>query len=232
MPEMPAFLANVLEPRFARRTQVVEVKQLAEQLKHVRFEGEALRGVPFKPGQEIEFRVSERAFRHYTPSAMDTARGTVDVVFYLHGKGPGSAWASALAVGQSANVLGPGGRFELQPVKRHVFLGDETTLGLFACMAKDAAGHVTGAVEVEAGNEHWPSMTGLSLPAVVRRGEHGEALLEWLRAHAGPEAGDTCFYLAGHTASIVRLRSELLALGWSRRQLLTKPYWADGKRGL
>ncbi|WPB73654.1 SIP domain-containing protein [Archangium violaceum] len=130
------------------------------------------------------------------------------------------------------NVLGPGGNFGLQEAKRHVFLGDETALGVFACMARAARGEVVGAVEVDAGNEAWPAAAGLELPAVARNGARGDSLLHWLRANKPSVTSDTCFYLVGHTGSIVRLRAELLEAGWSKRSIRTKPYWADGKRGL
>ena len=233
MPEMPAFLADVLEPRFARPAVVTDVCELGLRLRRVRFEGEALRGVAFRPGQEVELRVSPRAFRHYTPVAFDGRAGTLDVVFHLHGNGPGSAWAAALAPGSRANLLGPGGGFGLRPADTHVLLGDETTLGLFACLAAAASGRVLGAVEVDTAEERsLPAAVGLRLPAVVRREPRGDALLDWLTDARLPVSPTTCFYLAGHTASIARLRAALLRLGWRRGNIRTKPYWADGKRGL
>jgi hypothetical protein len=56
----------------------------------VRFQGEGLLGIRFTPGQEVEFRVDQRCFRHYTAAAFDSLLGEVDVVFYLHGDGPGA----------------------------------------------------------------------------------------------------------------------------------------------
>ncbi|APR87331.1 Iron-chelator utilization protein [Minicystis rosea] len=241
MPEMPAFLANVLEPRFARRALVTDVVDLAPGLRRVRFAGDALRGVSFLPGQEVEFRVSDRAFRHYTPSRFDAARGEMEIVFFLHGDGPGTTWARKLAPNDHANVLGPGGRFALHDTAEiHVFLGDETTLGLFAVMAQAAKGRVLGAVEIDAqrvggatDEQRWPALVGLDLPAVERTCEaRGDVLLRWIEEQRALPPEGVCFYLAGHTGSIVRMRDHLLQRGWSRRSIRTKAYWADGKRGL
>jgi NADPH-dependent ferric siderophore reductase len=235
MPEMPAFLANVLEPRFARAAQVLEVEELAPRLRRIRFGGKALQGLSFRAGQEIEFRVSERSFRHYTPSAYDRDAGSIDVVFFLHGKGPGSRWASALIVGSNANVLGPGGRFGLDPSSRHhVLVGDESALGLFACLSAGRS-DVEAVVEVEQGAEGWPHLVGLGPSAhVTRHGSRGDALREWLsgRRLASTPTPETTVYLAGHAQTIARLQKELTTGGWGRAQLRTKPYWADGKRGL
>jgi NADPH-dependent ferric siderophore reductase len=236
MPEMPAFLANVLEPRFARRAKVTEIVALAPRLRKVRLEGEALRGVAFRPGQEVEFRVSERAFRHYTPARFDPERGTLDIVFFLHGEGPGTTWVRQLRQGQQANVLGPGGRFGLlEGATTHVLLGDETTLGLFACLSASAPGRCIGALELAdgaQGSPAWPSLVGLELPAVERIGGRGDALVRWIEANDILRSHDVCFYLAGHTGSIVRIREHLLRRGWPKRSIRTKAYWADGKRGL
>ncbi|MEM9493720.1 MAG: siderophore-interacting protein [Myxococcota bacterium] len=232
MPELPAFLANVLEPRFARPAQVVEVEPLSPRFRRVRFAGQALRGVSFTPGQEIEFRVSARAFRHYTPSRFDAEAGEVEVIFFLHGHGPGSRWAAELATGREVNVLGPGGRLRLRDGREHVFLGDETTVGLFVAMAHAATARVVGAIELDTDEHPVLEQIGLELDAIPRLGQRGEALLDWLgRNQQSPDIA-RCFYLAGHTGTIVRLRSALRSAGWERTCIRTKPYWADGKRGL
>jgi NADPH-dependent ferric siderophore reductase len=232
MPELPAFLANVAESSFARATLVTEVLDLAPKLRRVRFEGAALRGVAFRPGQEVEFRVSERAFRHYTPAALDPRVGCMEVVFFLHGRGPGSAWAADLREGQGIKVLGPGGSFGLRDATQHVLLGDETALGLFACLARSARGRCLGAVEVDRGGHAWPGMLGLDLPAVERSDVRGDALASWVEGSELSPSDDVCFYLAGHAGSIVRIRERLVRDGWPKRRIRTKPYWADGKRGL
>ncbi|MEL6180306.1 MAG: SIP domain-containing protein, partial [Myxococcota bacterium] len=139
---------------------------------------------------------------------------------------------AALTKGAQVNVLGPGGRFRLRDATTHVFLGDETTLGLFACMAATAEGAVRGAIEVGEGCQAWPSLAGLPLAPALRMDRHGDALLAWLTSEAPRDSGATQFYLAGHAHSIVRLRAELVRQGWSKRSIATKPYWADGKRGL
>lgn len=233
MPEMPAFLANFLEPRFAKVAHVCEVADLAPRLRRVRFAGAALRGISFRAGQEVEFRVSERAFRHYTPASFDPQQGTFDVLFFLHGNGPGSAWAKALQQSQPVNVLGPAGGFHLvQEAATHVFLGDETSLGVFRAMRTATAARVTGAVEVDAGADDWTALSQLDLPAVTRDGQRGGALRRWLEGFAEAPSDRVAFYLVGHAATIVELRAALLKRGWPRRAIHTKAYWADGKRGL
>ncbi|QSQ12777.1 siderophore-interacting protein [Myxococcus landrumensis] len=233
MPEMPAVLANTLMPWFAKPSRVTRVETLAPRLRRVRFEGDALRGIAHAAGQEVEFRVGPTAFRHYTPSLMDPAGGAMEVIFYLHGQGPGSAWAEALKPGDAVDIIGPGGRLGVDlDAPAHLFLGDETCLGLFQAMIRALPSplRLLGAVEVEPGAEDWLARTGVPLAAVVRRASRGEALSAWLKQNVQPGA---TYYLAGHAGSIVALRKELLERhGCSRRSLRSKAYWADGKRGL
>ncbi|MCP3059405.1 siderophore-interacting protein [Myxococcus sp. K38C18041901] len=235
MPQMPAVLANTLMPWFAKPSHVTHVEALSARLKRVRFEGASLRGVVHEPGHEVEFRVSATEFRHYTPSLLDAQHGIMEVVFYLHGQGPGSAWAQGLKAGDAVDILGPGGRLAVDPdADSHLFLGDETCLGLFQAMVRALPSplRLSGAVEVEPGCEDWLEKVGVPLTAVTREpgGARGEALCAWLGRNVRKEA--TC-YLAGHAGSIVRLRQELLERhGLDKRALRSKAYWADGKRGL
>lgn len=232
MPDLPQFLAARAEAWFGRACVVSEAEELAPKLRRVRFAGAALRERGWSAGQEIECRVGPTHFRHYTPLRWDDARGEVDVLFYLHGQGPGSRWAEALSPGSAAHLMGPGGRFRLRPgARRHVLLGDETTIGLFAAMAAavPAGETVCGAIEGEVPAELLTRL-GLPLAALPRARTRGAALSTWL---AGQEPGDAAYYLAGHAGSIQRLREALHGeREVPRERVRTKAYWADGRAGL
>lgn len=239
MPRMPAVLADSMTRWMGRPATVTDVTQLSPGLLRVTFEGEALRGRPWVPGCEVEFRVSERELRHYTPAAYDAEKGSMDVVFQLHGEGPGVAWARGLGVGDQVLVLGPGGRPWLRPGTRpgssHLFAGDATAVGLFSVLiaALGPAATVTGAVEaptadVGAVKAMLPRLT--VLPAV--KGRPGEALNHWLKEHVqvAPDAA----YLAGNAHSVQRLRARLCSapLGMRRGDVAAKAFWAAGRTGL
>ena len=232
MPELPVLLANFLEPRFARPARVTAIDELAPSLRRVQFCGHLLRDLSFHPGQEIEFRVAERSFRHYTPAQFDPDTGSLEVIFFLQGNGPGAQWVRSLAVDKNVNVLGPRGGLRLSNARHHIFLGDECTISLFHCLAQAHPGKVSGAIEVSPEGRHWLDLLDLPLDTVIRRDRRGNALIEFVsRLDIAPDQ-DVCFYLAGHTASIIRLRQDLLKLGWSRRKIRAKPHWADGRQGL
>lgn len=232
MPELPAFFANVLLPRFARSARVAEVEHLAPQLRRISFEGPALQGLSFSPGQDIKLRVGESALRHYTPSAYNATRGRLEVLFYLHGNGPGSRWASQLQVNDEVHLLGPKGRFGLTQADVHVLLGDETALGLFHSFAHSARGQVVGAVEVNPGCEDWVQRVQIpGVVAVPRQIIRGKALLAWLQQQPPFASRALTFYLVGHQGTVLQLRDQLLRAGWSRAQVISCPYWAEGKSG-
>jgi NADPH-dependent ferric siderophore reductase len=223
MPTLPVFIADLVEPRFSTPVTVLSASMLGPRLKRVRFSSAALKRVAFRPGQEIEFRVSPREFRHYTPAYFDAANGTLDVVFFLHGLGPGSAWASALQVGSEANLLGPGGgvRVRQEPL---VLCGDETSLGLFESLSRTLRAHVV--VEEALG----AVLSSASVTPLGRVGERGTVLAAWAQTAEVPHAAT--WVLAGHAGTIQRVRSALIERGIPRATIVSRPYWASGKRGL
>lgn len=234
MPELPTFLASRAERWFGLQSSVAVVEPLSAKFCRVRFAGESLKGRRWEPGHEIEFRVDARALRHYTPASYDPAAGRIEVIFFLHGQGPGSAWASGLRVGQAALVMGPGnGGMSLLPGDWHLFLGDETTVGALHAMttALAASVPVLGAVEVLGGEERMVAPLVPRLALLARRPTNGAALDEWLAEQQLPP-GRGAAYLLGHGQSIQRQRDALLARGLERKQIRCRAYWADGKRGL
>jgi NADPH-dependent ferric siderophore reductase len=135
MPELHPFLAQRAERWFGLASTVTAIEALSPTIRQVRFSGSSLQDRPWLPSHEVEFRVDDRALRHYTPARYDTASGVLDVLFYLHGRGPGSLWAAELQIGQTVLVMGPGnGGMSLQSADWHLFLGDESTLGVLHAM--------------------------------------------------------------------------------------------------
>lgn len=229
MPQLPVFLAQPMARWFGHAVEVSRVEEHGAWLRRVSFAGDAIRGRGFRAGQEVEFHVGDGAFRHYTPSAWDAAAGRFEVVFHLHGRGPGSVWASGLRVGDAAHAMGPGGRFGLVAGVRHLLVGDETAIGV--CMAIQASVQAASVCLLEVDEDVAAVQRLVPGARVVTRGaERSEALAEALRATA--RAGDV-LYLAGHVGTIQRLRRLWIReLGLPASAVRTKGYWADGRRGM
>lgn len=234
MPTLPGILADPMTRWMGRAAAVTEIDQLSPGLTRVTFTGDALRNRQWVPGGEIEFRVSTRDFRHYTPAAFDDDAGRIEVVFQIHGDGPGVGWVRSLAVGDDVLVLGPGGHAWLRTGERHLMAGDASAVGHFEALlaALPATATAFGVVEVPAVDVAAAAALLPALTVVAETPTPGEATLGWLTSEL-PGAPDAA-YLAGHAQSIQRQRSLLCggAAGMSRRAVVTKPFWATGKAGL
>lgn len=237
MPTVPAFIASRAEKWFGKPARVAKVEPLGSDLRRVVFEGPQLRHSSWRPGEAVEFRVSSTALRHYTPTSWDNERGHFEVIFYLNGYGPGSTWAEKLTVGEQVFVLGPGEPVRICDARRQVFLGDETTIGLFMAMnnaVKSGSGgnNASAHVVIEA-TENAAERLAVFMPefTVLRRsGARGNVLDSWASENVKP---DDAVYLVGHAQTIQRLRKQVVdSRGVSRSLVRTRAYWADGKEGL
>ncbi|WP_430612797.1 siderophore-interacting protein [Flavobacterium sp. JP2137] len=238
---MPKWLGDLSERTFKqsyKAVTVAEVEYYAKNFKRIRFQGEALCSIPWQAAQEVEFRVSDTEYRHYTPCCWNVEQGYADVLFYLHGQGPGSLWADALTVGSALNLIGPGGKFVL-PSRSHsvVMLGDETTLSAFKGMKEVIGSNAqkTCVLEMEFDALMWAKTVGLeALVLQAIAGQRGAVLEFWLQEFVqnNPAASVTDYLLSGNAQTIAKLYKILRAAKVPSKNIYAKPYWAEGKVGL
>ncbi|MCD8538802.1 MAG: siderophore-interacting protein [Leadbetterella sp.] len=240
MPKVPKWMANAMESLFSgsyHPVHISAVDYLAPALKMVRFEGDFSKlSKPLIPGNVIEFRISDTEFRHYTPSYFNAGKGVCEVLFYLHGKGPGSHWVDRLKQGDQTKLLGPGGKIRFdEQAGSHVCFGDETSLGLLKCLSVEAGTRNTACrciLELDPSHREWPSLVNLGADT-VNKSPHipGEEAVNLIRICAG-DLSDTTFYLSGNAKSIQTLKKYLVENGIPGKRIQTEPYWAEGKAGL
>ncbi|MEO0731610.1 MAG: siderophore-interacting protein [Bacteroidota bacterium] len=238
MPKLPKWLANSVEallPSQFHPVTVTEVEYLTEDLKRIRFEGN-LQKTAFVPGQVIEFRVTDTEFRHYTPSFYDRGAGVCEVLFHLHGRGPGSEWAKRLRVGDRCKLMGPGGRMKFRKeATGHFVFGDETSLGLASHLYRAAWAYgqpFSCLLELADGHEDWPELIELPATALPENDSNIPWLLKRMDWAAAPSDPGFAYYLTGRAAGIKNLVRILRERGVMNSQIQTSPYWAEGKRGL
>jgi NADPH-dependent ferric siderophore reductase len=211
--------------------RVTEVEFLTPTLKKITWVHESAR--TWRPGDKIKVHVADGVMRSYTPSWVDAQTGEMELVAHVHGKGAGSAWAEALAPGDTFAFKGPVKSFPID-LEEHppwaVFFGDETTLGLASALRESAvAGRVMGAVELEPGAAGVSEVMGLGLDELRRGAARGDALVAYAEQMALPE-GEGVFWISGEADSVVSVRKALLARGVARRSMRIKSYWsARGK---
>lgn len=217
MPSLPAVLASRAEQWFGRLTTVTSIVELSPGLRRVTFHTPSTDAGVCVAGAEIEFLVNDRDFRHYPP--IPGPDNTYDVVFTRSAGGPGTEWAHALRIGDTAHVLGPSRSVKRAP--RELLLGDATAIGLFAAMLVDAPGQV-GAVEMPAADREAAAAALPGLDVVVAGARPGEALAVWLAA--APEHPHDRAVLAGHARSVQELRRSPRERGTPRAAIMTKTY--------
>ncbi len=240
MPKVPKWIANAMESLFSgsyHPVSVTAVDYLSSRMKKVMFEGDFSKlRKPFIAGNVIEFRVTDTEFRHYTPSFFDTGKGICEVLFYLHGKGPGSHWAEKIRVGDTTKLLGPGGkiRFDDQ-VSKHLCFGDETSLGLLKCLSDEAAGRnqlCRCIAELDEAHREWPGLLGLKCNTVNKDPvAKAQEAIDKIKEY-GNSLADTAFYVTGNAKSIQAIKKYLTDKGIPGRRIHTEPYWTEGKAGL
>lgn len=233
MPTLPARLARGAERLFGKPVTVTDVDQIGPRLRRVTFHAGQLTPLDWAADHEVEFRVGDGAFRHYSQTGR-TAEG-FSVIFSREAGGPGTSWAWNLQPGEETLVMGPGGGIRFAPSTTWWLLGDDTTIGLAESLLDASPG---GRVVLEVATESVAAVSEL-LPhaqVIARDGAAEDPAGALGTVTRGELASASALppdrvYLAGRAASIRPLR-RLFAVHLNSGQISAKPFWAEGKRGL
>ena len=218
--------------RMSWSARLVAIERLSPRLRRLRFQSDALVGASWTPGDKVKVQVAEGVLRSYTPARLDAAAGWMDVVFFLHGSGPGSALAVDIQVGQEVRFVGPvssmAGR---EAPEWAVFLGDESAAGLAQALleALPEGTPTYGAIELAEADAPALGAMGLELQAAARVHDRGAALAGWLDDFE-PPAGEGVYWLSGHAATARALKAQLEARGVPVDSVCMKAYWGDKRR--
>lgn len=233
----PSRLGKALLGVFMKRATVAAIEDVADHFRLVTLEGAALRSVAWAPGQKIQVALgSAFVARTYTPVGWDAAAGSTRILGYAHGDGPGSAWLLGLAAGDECDLFGP--RSSLDPGRTNAQLavfGDETSIGL-AC-ALTSTGRLNPARccfevgDVASGGQILTRL-GLEGAELIVKRHDDEHLADMEAALSAGVSEGASFVLTGKANTIQRLRHSLKREGVPAARILTKAYWAPGKRGL
>ena len=213
---------------------VAEVQDLSPRVRRIRFSGETLTGLTWSPGDKVKLRL-RGVSRSYTPAMVDEDQGWMDVIFFLHGRGPATRWAAGAGVGTRAMLTKPEKSFKRgkkEPAWA-LFMGDETTLGLAQALlsALPSRTVVMGAIEITAGDA--PAVQGLGLPlsVAIRDDHYGDALVDWLTQATLPE-GDGVIWISGEAVTVRTLKKVLSERDLGKTSVKTKGYWKAKRRSV
>ncbi|MEV6923033.1 siderophore-interacting protein [Dactylosporangium sp. NPDC051485] len=226
------------ERLFVRAT--VTETAAAGRFRHIRLRAAALRDAGWTAGQQVRVDVGPKSalgplLRTY--SVWDRAGDAIDLRVLLHGDGPGARWTAAAEAGDEVLISRPKGDFVTRPAAYHLFVGEETASVAFGPMLRAL-----------------PAAERPRSRAVVETAEPGDRLaldgaVTWVQRDAAGAADSTALllavqrldlpeepgqaYVAGEARTVQAVRQHLVReRGWPRRSVLTKPFWAPGKRGM
>jgi NADPH-dependent ferric siderophore reductase len=237
MSTIPKWLAdtvvNVFDP-WLYTAEVDDMIYLSEDILSVTFSGDFYR-TGFLPGHEIQFRVDDNNFRHYTIATFDELFGRITVVFYLNRKGPGSEWVMHLQKGDTLKFHAERSNMQYNKnTKHHFFFGDETSIGLFHGfkeIAHDLDHEYLGVLELRQENEIALKELKLLLET-VRESADAPAVnsIQWMEdmhENCWEVWKNATYYLAGRIYSIQRFRKYLMQRGVNRGQIKAAPFWGQ-----
>jgi NADPH-dependent ferric siderophore reductase len=231
---------------------IEDVEQVTPRMRRVRMSGTAIKGLGWRPGQQVRLHVNDilaartwlsgavrDVLRTYSIWDCDPAAGTLDLVMLDHGgDAPGAVWTRRASAGQEVVFSKPQGDFVVREgAPYHLFAGEETASVAFGAMlrALPADAWVWGAVEAATDEDHLDLPRSADLTRVTRDGAPAagsELLVEAVRALVLPDEPGVA-YLAGEARTVQAIRAHLVTeRGWHRRNVVTKPFWTPGKRGM
>ena len=230
-------LSDVMRRLIMRRATVAACETIAGGFRLITFEGPALRGVAWLPGQKLQIAMADPfVTRTYTPIDWDASTGRTRIVGYAHGTGPGSTWVRDVKPGDECDVFGPRSSIDLRAISGPLaFFGDETSIGLACALsAEHPAWSATLYFELsdmKAGSDvlQHLGLRGAILFEKQMDDAHAEQMASALPSLA---AGGAAFVLTGKSGTVQRLRQSLKRLDVPASRITCKVYWAPGKVGL
>lgn len=231
-------MESLLSSKFFE-AEVVYFKYLSPEILQLTFRSD-LHKMEFYPGWALMIRIGDNDLRHYTMSTFDPHRGLFDILFHIHGGGPGSNLAASLNIGDKIKMAVPGGPKMFDRNKQHhFFFGDETSLSFIQILIDEInrqSGSYIGIIELREENKNVLNEIGIKATAVLPSHESpGKQTIEQIIAMSNAKGFNLekyIFYLTGNVNSLQALRKELKAMGVSSKNIKIQGYWKQGIAGL
>jgi NADPH-dependent ferric siderophore reductase len=239
MPTLSRILSSAVEKLIFRPATITGVEAVGENFRLLSMQGVGFQDVKWIPGQAIQIYLGNLTKRAYTPMGLDADAGSASFLFYLHGKGPGSEWASSAKTGNSCQVMRPKNSIDFTSVKEPVlFFGDETSFAAAQALHECSRQTVTSryVFEVNAPAEAEVILRRLGVPhaSLVQKREDGSHLADVISKMAEQAARipSPQWIFTGQARSIQRIQKGLKQAGISFLGSKAKAYWSPGKTGL
>jgi ferric-chelate reductase (NADPH) len=239
MPTLSRILSSAVERVLFHPVTITHVEAVGENFRLLRMQGAGFQNVKWIPGQTIQIFLGNFVKRAYTPMSLDPNAGSADFLVYLHGKGPGSAWAASAKAGNVYQVMRPKDSIDFTSFTQSaLFFGDETSLAaaqaLSRCQAQAAAARYVFEVNLPAQAEGILRKFGIAQASLVQKREDSSHLVEVVSQMAEQAARmqSPQWVFTGQARSIQSVQKGLKQAGLLLSGSKVKAYWSPGKSGM
>jgi ferric-chelate reductase (NADPH) len=239
MSRLKTVVLGAIGSRFLAQARVDAVDILSHRFRLITLSSEKFSDGPMQPAAKLRLNAGNWEMRAYTPLSFDAMTDRVQILAYVHGDGPGSAWARSAVPGDTTHVMGLQESLNLRTIAQPaVFFGDETSFAaaktLQSHLAPDHA--VRFVFEVNSAGEAQAVMHRLDLHHAVccpRQADdaHIPGVIDAIQS-AQAEISTPHLVLTGNGRSIQTIRGGLRASDAGLIAYHVKAYWAPGKVGL
>jgi NADPH-dependent ferric siderophore reductase len=242
MPHLPKWMADGLEHLLSSKyfdAEVTATTFINPEILQITFRADLL-NMEFYPGWALMLRAGANDLRHYTMSSFNRESGLFEILFHIHGGGPGSDLAAGLKVGEKLKMALPSGpKMLVSGRDHHFFFGDETSLSFVLILVEEIkknGGAYQGIMELRAQNSQVPDQLNMDLKTVLSTpdtpGLQAISYLQALKDKQDDLPEKYVFYLTGNVSSVQLFRKELKKLGVSSQNIRFQGYWVEGSIGL
>jgi len=179
----------------------------------------------------IKIMVGDLTFRDYSPAGWDAETSTCTIYVDVAHKGPGSTWATGLAVNEAIHYLKISStRQKVRPGKPTVCLGDETSIGhmLAARQMAPPGSPFSGAILINDPDHHrlFNEYFRSPLQPILKKGTCGATMLyDWV-VQQKYDLKDTVFLITGNHGMTGRLRKLLRQAGYAADHVAAHGFWS------
>lgn len=242
MPHLSEGVIDTIEKLLSSKFFEAEVKSavyINPEILQVTFSAD-LNKIDFHIGYAVMLRTGPKDLRHYTISSFNKQLGHFDILFHIHGNGPGSDLAVRLKIGEKLKMAVPGGKkMFVSESNYHFLFGDETSLSfiqIFITEIQKTGSNYNGVIELSTQNLKVQEMLNIKLQSVSRTPKtpaaQAVAYLIELKTKTDFPLEQCVFYLTGNVISVHSFRKELKKLGVNSKNIKFQGYWLEGSIGL
>lgn len=208
--------------------EVVAVRDSTPRTRVITFASEGIDELKYLPGQDFMFAMPSAngtTNRRYTVRRVDRDANTLDVAFFRHDSGPGTAWAEAATPGDHIRAIGPRGKISVNhDADWHLFVADDAAVPATMAMIESIAPGVDVLAWILVIDESERRPVNVNANASVTWLYHPTDLLDALRTATLPP-GNGHVYLNGELQLVRQAAAIVRELGLDGDAVSIKNYW-------